>query len=245
MEIFRDCSFSSMYHEFTRGNVVSVSWKRGKPSRIRLCNIKKCYADERILWRWANCLDKEFRCDVGEPLIPLPLGVIDPLREHASMKGGVIVFMTANHTKVALCPSGKNFEATPYFYRTAEQIQYDYRRMEKFLLKALKRMPVQSSSRWGFSQSGAFTARFFLWCSRLESRPRRVIGGFEDKTSPIFRFLHAGKQLPALESIHSLRSFHVLSTGIEPVPLPSEGSIVSIQLREESVITWPVYLFFE
>lgn len=137
VEFFHDCSFNSMLHQFTRGIITSISWDDGRPAYIRFKNSKHCWANENGLCPWENSRWKNYGCHKGEPVIRLPKGDTDPVRENAWIEDNIIVFMTANHTKVALFPRNTSPIGRPFFYRTIQQIKKTNRRMIRALTKSL------------------------------------------------------------------------------------------------------------
>lgn len=139
VEIFRDCSFENMLHQFIRGTVVSISWRKGKPDVIRFREGTECLARESGLRPWGKSNWNVFHCQQGRPPIPLPKGAVDPRRENAWTKNRVISFVTADHTDVALYPKGVVINKTPFFYKSARQIEmFINRPMTKVTLRKLK-----------------------------------------------------------------------------------------------------------
>lgn len=132
MEIFLDRGEGERYSEFIRGAVTVFEWGKEKPAFAHFKDAISCGVKNGRLLKWRP-LDNwdRFHFDKGQPLVVLPRKLSDPLREHASIKDGVITFRTADHTRVALFPKGVTPPRRPFLYKTSAEQAVVHRKVAK------------------------------------------------------------------------------------------------------------------
>lgn len=112
IEIFRDCSFEDILHEYIRGIVTKVERRDGKPSAILFKDTRVCLQSESGIQPWEE-KPEWFRVECQEDLYNLSLHP-DAMKS-LWIEKNAFVFLTLNENHIALYQKGVTPPEAPHF----------------------------------------------------------------------------------------------------------------------------------